>query len=455
MGGGRAPAAPDEHVRRAAAAAAAGETRRQARLATAECTVEDLGARGEIATGICFLDHMIDQLQSTASWASRCAAASGTAVGRPGEPLGAPDEAVHIVGACGEALGRALRRVALRARTRPPTWTSALFCPWTSARVRSACSRPSAVGRRRRGAGPRHARRGPAAASSSGPSGPHTPSSSARSRARASVRSRAGGRQRAPVLESAFKARARWKGRTGSAPRRRGAAGRGPRRRARRVTKGIGVEVDLDAAYAAADDAAGAEAAWDGAAKRRRSSRRRSARCSVATGVDGLDRLLGPNAAPAAVRSSPLRRPAHRRPPLGRGRRHLAGQCCGPSATRRASAHGVRDAARGGVRVRAVLDLSNRPHVTSDLRFDEGARGPAPGQRAPRADERDGRARPESLALEPGARCTWPASPTTAAGPHGEPGAGGVRRLRRRAGRAGRSTPAGAAAWRRQGDPRG
>ena len=79
----------------------------QARLATAECTVEDLGARGEIATGICFLDHMIDQLQSHGQLgvALRCRVGDGPWA-RPNEPLGAAaDEAVHIVGACGEALG--------------------------------------------------------------------------------------------------------------------------------------------------------------------------------------------------------------------------------------------------------------------------------------------------------------------------------------------------------------
>ena len=104
----------------------------QARLATAECTVEDLGARGEIATGICFLDHMIDQLQSHGQLgvALRCRVGDGPWA-RPNEPLGAAaDEAVHIVGACGEALGRALRRVALRARTRPPDVDIVrFFCP--------------------------------------------------------------------------------------------------------------------------------------------------------------------------------------------------------------------------------------------------------------------------------------------------------------------------------------
>ena len=400
----------------------------QARLATAECTVEDLGARGEIATGICFLDHMIDQLQSHGQLgvALRCRVGDGPWA-RPNEPLGAAaDEAVHIVGACGEALGRALRRVALRARTRPPDVDIVrFFCPLDEAYAECClCLFPPV----RASVGADVALE-PYGTHAAGPRGRefvgtfrtrHTPvfwravarGMGALRRARALA-----GRQRAPRPRVGLQGlRALLPEGPGPARRRgaRGAAGRGPHGTRRRVTKetSIDVEVDLDAAYAAADDAAGAEAAWDGAAKtpaQLEATIRALPR--VATGVDGLDRLLDAFAAAAAVKVK-----VH-----CRGDRHIddhhsaedvaisLGQCLHEAVGDKAGLRRMAFATRrvGACEVRAVLDLSNRPHVTSDLRFDEeflGDAAPGPGEVGRALTSEMAAHALESLALE--ARCT-------------------------------------------------
>ena len=74
----------------------------------AEATVVNLGARGEIATGLPFLDHMIDQLTS------HCQLGVSVVVTKDGTPCapcvdasGDDDEAVAV--AAGAALGRALK----------------------------------------------------------------------------------------------------------------------------------------------------------------------------------------------------------------------------------------------------------------------------------------------------------------------------------------------------------
>ena len=400
----------------------------QARLATAECTVEDLGARGEIATGICFLDHMIDQLQSHGQLgvALRCRVGDGPWA-RPNEPLGAAaDEAVHIVGACGEALGRALRRVALRARTRPPDVDIVrFFCPLDEAYAECClCLFPPV----RASVGADVALE-PYGTHAAGPRGRefvgtfrtrHTPvfwRAVARGMGASVALARWRGDNAHHVLESAFKAFARCfrKGldRLGAAAPAAppGAPRTGARRRVTKETS-IDVEVDLDAAYAAADDAAGAEAAWDGAAKtpaQLEATIRALPR--VATGVDGLDRLLDAFAAAAAVKVK-----VH-----CRGDRHIddhhsaedvaisLGQCLheavGDKAGLRRMAFATRRA--GACEVRAVLDLSNRPHVTSDLRFDEeflGDAAPGPGEVGRALTSEMTAHALESLALE--ARCT-------------------------------------------------
>lgn len=51
--------------------------------ATAECDVRDLGKKGAIATGVPFLDHMVDQLQSRGRAAATRGGRSVPALRRP------------------------------------------------------------------------------------------------------------------------------------------------------------------------------------------------------------------------------------------------------------------------------------------------------------------------------------------------------------------------------------
>lgn len=357
----------------------------------AECTVENLGKRGEIATGICFLDHMIDQLQSHGQLGVtlRCRVGEDEWT-RPNQRRSTHDHDRDVVQACGEALGKALRQVALRARTRPPhVELVRFFCPLDEACAECCiCLFPpvrDSVGA--------DVRLEPYGTHAAGPRGRqfvgtlwtrHVPlfwRAVARGLGSSVALARWRGANAHHVLESSFKAFARCFRKCldrvggGVAPAARDAHRTGSRRRVTKETT-IDVGVDLDGAYAAADAATGAEAAWDGAAK---TPPQLAATITemprISTGVDLLDQLLDAFAKAATVQVKVQ----------CRGDRYIddhhsaedvaisLGQCLLEAVGDKAGLRRMAFATRrvGQCEVRAVLDLSNRPHVTSDLNFDE------------------------------------------------------------------------------------
>ena len=147
------------------------------------------------------------------------------------------------------------------------------------------------------------------------------------------------------------------------------------RRRATKETT-IEVRVDLDAPYLTVDQKSGAATAWDGETKtatKMRASVQPTPR--VSTGIPVLDAVLDAFAKAAGVEVV-----VH-----CEGDRHIddhhtaedvaitLGQCLHEAFGDKAgfARMGCAEGEHRAVRVRAVLDLSNRPHFESDLPFDE------------------------------------------------------------------------------------
>ena len=368
----------------------------------AEATVENLGKRGVIGTGICFLDHMVDQLTSHAQLGVSLRVRLG-AEGAPFAPL--KDYAVgplagrahdeDIVVACGGALGRALRVVAADARGGPAAKKARVdsktvfCCPLDEAYCEATldlfpgagrggecevalepygtmCSRPEGrerVGRYRTALTPAFWQ---ALAAELG----------------ATLKLvRVRGDNAHHVLESTFKAFARaFRAAVDgvSAPVAY-AAPAAPRRATRlRATKETSIEVvvDLEGAWLESDAPTGPLSAWTGETKTPPalgSSVRRTKRLD--TGIPLLDDVLG-----AFAQHADIHLLVH-----CAGDRHIddhhtaedvaitVGQCLHEALGDKAGLvrMACADRTSGGVAVRAVLDLSNRPHVASDLAFDE------------------------------------------------------------------------------------
>ena len=157
---------------------------------------------------------------------------------------------------------------------------------------------------------------------------------------------------------------------------------RAERRRATKETT-IEVVVDLDAPWAAEDPPSGGAAAWTGQAMTATQLRATTeAAARIATGIGILDEVLGAFARGAGVKLVVR----------CEGDRHIddhhtaedvaitLGQCLHEALGDKAGCarmgcaegqSGGGGGGGGGARVRAVLDLSNRPHFESDLPFDE------------------------------------------------------------------------------------
>ena len=364
----------------------------------AEATIENLGKRGVIGTGICFLDHMVDQLTSHGQLgvSLRVRIGGGDALAPLRDyAVGALAARAHdddVAAACGGALGGALRSVAAAARGDGAAAAAAptVFCcpldeayaeatldlfPDAARAGRCACllepygtmtARPGGrrwIGKYRTDLTPRFWRALAAALGCD-----------------LTLR-RVRGHNAHHVLESAFKAFAR-AFRTALdalAPPVAWASPAAPRRAARqRATKETTIEVavDLDAPWAAADPPRGPLEAWTGAAVTPgflASTVEETPR--LATGVPALDDVLSTFAEHAGILVA-ARCAGDRYIDDHHTAEDVAitvGQCLcdalGDKAglTRMASA----DRERDGVEVRAVLDLSNRPNFHSDLAFDE------------------------------------------------------------------------------------
>ncbi|KAH8079146.1 imidazoleglycerol-phosphate dehydratase [Aureococcus anophagefferens] len=325
----------------------------------AEATIENLGKRGVIGTGICFLDHMVDQLTSHGQLgvSLRVRIGGGDALAPLRDyAVGALAARAHdddVAAACGGALGGAPLAGGCGDGAAPA------LTPYGTMTARPGGRRW--IGKYRTDLTPLFWRALAAALGCD-----------------LTLR-RVRGHNAHHVLESAFKAFA------APAKRRRAppvawASPAAPRRAARqRATKETTIEVavDLDAPWAAADPPRGPLEAWTGAAVTPgflASTVEETPR--LATGVPALDDVLSTFAEHAGILVAARCCAGDRYIDDHHTAEDVAitvGQCLcdalGDKAglTRMASA----DRERDGVEVRAVLDLSNRPNFHSDLAFDE------------------------------------------------------------------------------------
>lgn len=407
----------------------------------AECEVLNLTPPSKIATGICFLDHMVDQLTSHGQLGVilRCGiVGDGSAVTASGK-RGAPDaptaffaplrdyatgmaERTHdrdIFIAAGQALGQAMRKAATEALgSSSSSMANALFCcpldeAFAEARIDLAPPATRA-GRCDLQLAP-YGKFAGAASNSGGTSGGRqwigryrtelTPlfweGVASGLQADLSLR-KVRGANAHHILEAAFKSFARAfraaldKAQTGQ-PQGCAEPSEGPvppaeapaaprtaeRKRATKETS-IEVRVDLDAPWLAADPPAGGAAAWTGKVLTASSLKGTVQPLSrVVTGIATLDEVFVELSKCAGIEMVVR----------CEGDRHIddhhtaedvaitLGQCLhealGDKAglARMACAYGQ----SGKAKVRAILDLSNRPHFESDLPLDEEFVGNADG----------------------------------------------------------------------------
>ena len=401
----------------------------------AECEVLNLKPPSKVGTGVCFLDHMIDQLTSHGQLGVTLRCGIVGAAEPPTEGSGkrdapeaptkffAPlkDYAIALTGrphdrdifiACGGALGAALRRVveeAVAAATGSdaPSGAALFCCPLDEAFAEATLDLCPSVAAKRGQCVTELTPYGNFAGSDAGRQwvGRYrtelTPlfwSALADGLGATLTLRRVRGANAHHILESTFKSFAR----AFRAALDRIADGRNygcalpaappppppelpanlasPARRAerRRATKEttIEVRVDLDAPYEAADEPAGGPAAWTGkvmTATKLRASVEQTER--IATGIPALDRVLT-----AIASAGGFSLIVH-----CEGDRHIddhhtaedvaitLGQCLHEALGDKAglARMGCAEGEHAGARVRAVLDLSNRPHFESDLLLNE------------------------------------------------------------------------------------
>ncbi|KAH8051805.1 imidazoleglycerol-phosphate dehydratase [Aureococcus anophagefferens] len=319
----------------------------------AEATIENLGKRGVIGTGICFLDHMVDQLTSHGQLgvSLRVRIGGGDALAPLRDyAVGALAARAHdddVAAACGALSGAPLRRGGAAAGAPAPT----VFC----------CPLDEAYAEATLDLFPDAARAGRCACLLE-PYGTMT----ARPGGRRWI-----GKYRTDLTPLFWRALAAALGCDLTLRRVRG---HNAHHRATKETT-IEVAVDLDAPWAAADPPRGPLEAWTGAAVTPgflASTVEETPR--LATGVPALDDVLSTFAEHAGILVA-ARCAGDRYIDDHHTAEDVAitvGQCLcalGDKAglTRMASA----DRERDGVEVRAVLDLSNRPNFHSDLAFDE------------------------------------------------------------------------------------
>lgn len=408
----------------------------------AEAEVLNLKPPSKVGTGICFLDHMVDQLTSHGQLGVtlRCGIATpvkgATASGKRDAPepetrFFAPlrdyatgladrphDRDIFI--ACGSALGAALRCVVDEVKARSsdgaangsPAIASALFCcPLDEALAEAVIDLAPAEASREGECSVRLEPYGTFAAGASGRRWigrfrtEYTPlfwEALAGSLGCTLSLCRVRGANAHHVLESNFKAfarafRAALDRLADGQPQGCAAPGAGPaptlvapsmpriaeRRRATKETT-IEVRVDLDAPWRATDEPAGAQSAWDGAvmtATALTASVQASAR--VSTGIAMLDAVIDRLARGAGIQAIVR----------CEGDRHIddhhtaedvaitLGQCLHEALGDKAglARMGCAEGGDGGAVVRCVMDLSNRPHFESNLPLDEEYVGAADG----------------------------------------------------------------------------